>query len=212
VAFRTSATMSVQSTSTPQPFWGSWIASVVSGSLASPAGSPLTLTLGTACAAGNDATQLFQPNDPVWLIDPNGGNAEMCRIQGVGAGSGGQQAGGANNITLGIQNDYGNYVTRNPHVAGAFGTGTFIAYGGDVNNILLVYEDGGTGPWLYLGNQYNFTAAYRRIVKLPSASSGTQPSFFNATENFFGAPFRVSELWVFGSNAGDEYVPSLGIL
>ena len=202
MAFRTGAVMKVQSTSVPQPFWGSWISAVVTGSLAGSNTSPVTLTLGTACNAGNDASQLFIPGDPVWLIDPTGVNGEACRISGISG----------NNITLGPQNDNGNFVTRNPHVAGAYGTGTFILLGIDVNNLFIQFEDGSTGQWLYLGNQYNFTAAFKRIVKLSKVTTNTMPFNFNATENFFGSPIRISELWALGTSVGDLYNISLGIL
>jgi hypothetical protein len=202
MAFRTGGTMKVQSTTVPQPFWGSWISAVVVGSLTGPNTSPLTLTLGTACNAGNDATQLFGPGDPVWLIDPNGGNAEACRIQSVNA----------NNVVLGPQNDAGNFVTRLPHVAGAYGTGSFIILNSDVNNFFLQFEDGATGQWLYLGNAINMTAVFRRIVKLSKVAANSQPFNFNASENFFGSPFRISELWILGTTVGDLYNASLGVL
>ena len=202
MSFRTGAVTKVASTSVPQPFWGSWITAVTVGSLAGANTRPITLTLGTACNAGNDATQLFIPGDPVWLIDPNGTNGEACLISGISG----------NNITLGPQNDDKNYVTRNPHVAGAYGTGTFILLNIDVNNFFIQFEDGATGQWLYLGNQYNFTAAFKRIVKLSKVALNSQPFNFNATENFYGSPFRVSELWILGTNTSDTYSVSLGIL
>lgn len=202
MAFRTGAVMSVQSTSVPQPFWGSWISAIVTGSLRGANVQPITLTLGTQTSAGQDASNLFIPGDPVWLIDPNGANAEACRIQGISG----------NNVTLGPQNDYGNYVTRFPHVAGAFGTGTFISLGIDANNLFIQYEDGATGQWLYLGNQWNMTATFKRIVKLSKVTAASQPFNFNATENFFGSPFRLSELWILGTSVADLYNVSLGIL
>jgi hypothetical protein len=203
MAFRTGALTSVQSTTVAQPFWGSWITAVVSGTLASATTSPITLTLGTATTSGNDATNLFQPGDPVWLIDPTTGfHAEACRIQSIAT----------NNVTLGPQNDSGNYVTRFPHVAGVYGTGTFILLNSDINNFFFQYEDGGTGPFIYLGNRYNFSPTSGRITKLAKVAALSQPFYFNATENFFGSPFRVSELWILGSNVGDTYTPSLGVL
>jgi len=184
---------------TPQPLLGSWIAS--GAGITAPSKQPLVLTLGTACASGNDATQLFGYGDPVLLIDPNGANGENCRIQSVSS----------NTVTLGPQNDDQNWVTRNPHVAGAFGTGTFIMLAIDVNNIYLQTEDANAGAWFYIGNQYNFTAAFKRISKLAKVASGVQPYSYSASENFFGAPFRTSELWVLGTS-GDQWTPTLGVL
>lgn len=197
MAFRTAALMKLAGV-VPQPYIGSWI---TAGAVTAPSKVPLSITLGTACSTGNDATQLFLPGDPVLLIDPAGTNGENCRIQSISA----------NTVTLGPQNDDQNWVIRNPHVAGAFGTGTFIALAIDVNNIYFQTEDGNTGNWFYLGNQFNFTAAFKRINKLAKVTALTQPYSYSASENYFGNPFRTSELWVLGT-AGDQWTPNLGVV
>jgi hypothetical protein len=198
MAFETAALMKLAG-AVPQPLIGSWITAGVG--ITTPSRQPLTLTLGNACSAGNDAAQLFGLGDPVLLIDPNGANGENCRISAVSG----------NTVTLGPQNDDQNWVTRYPHVAGAFATGTFISLGIDVNNVYVQTEDGNTGAWFYIGSQYNFTAAFGRISKLAKVVAGVQPYSYSASENFFGAPFRASELWVLGT-AGDQWTPTLGVL
>lgn len=212
MSFRTGPVMKLQSTTQAQPLVGSWITAVVVGSLTGPNTSPVTVTLGTEGNAGNDATQIFQVGDPILLTDPNGANIENCVIQGVGAGTGNQQAGGANNIKIGVQNDNGNFATRFPHVVGAFGTGTFVSLAVQVNNFFVQYEDGGTGPFMYLGSAWNMTTVFRRIVKLAKVAAGTMPFNFSATETFFGAPINISEIWALAGTVGDLYDYSLGIL
>ncbi len=201
MAFRTGAVAIVQSTTVAQPLIGSWI-TASSAPMSGPIQTPITLTLGNATDNTFDATDFFRQGDPVWIIDPNGANAEKCRIQSVPVGS-------SNTVVLGVQNDFGNYSLRNPHVAGAFGTGSFIALGLMVNNFLLQFEDGATGTYLYLGNQYNMSAVFRRIFKLTKVAAATQPQYYSAAEGFFGAPFDPSELWVLGTTVGDLFNVSL---
>lgn len=201
MALRTGATSKVMSTVIPQPLIGSWI-SATNSPLNAKSRVPITVTLGTVSSVGNDATNFFAGGDQVLLIDPSGQNAENCRVQSVAG----------NTLTLGVQNDDGNFVIRNPHIAGAFGTGTFIALATDVNNVYVTFEDGSTGLWLYLGNQFNMTATFRRFGKLAQTPANTQPVAFNASENFYGAPFRVSEWWVLGTTVNDLYNYSMGIL
>jgi hypothetical protein len=196
MALRTSAVLSVQSTTVPQPLLGSWI----TAGIGAPATRPITLTLGTATSSGNDATNLFHPGDPAWIIDPNGANAEAVLISGVSG----------NTVTLGPQSSMdalggANPVTRSTHVSGAFGVGSFILLNFDVNNVYVSFEDGATGAWLYLGNAINMTATYRRFAKLAKVAAGTQPQAYGAAESSPGNPFRTSEFWVLGTNVGDLY-------
>jgi len=190
MALRTSAVLSVQSTTVPQPLLGSWI----TAGIGAPATRPITLT------PGNDATNLFHPGDPAWIIDPNGANAEAVLISGVSG----------NTVTLGPQSSMdalggANPVTRSTHVSGAFGVGSFILLNFDVNNVYVSFEDGATGAWLYLGNAINMTATYRRFAKLAKVAAGTQPQAYGAAESSPGNPFRTSEFWVLGTNVGDLY-------
>lgn len=209
MAWRTTSLMTIQGTSnvTPQPAWGSWITAVVSGTLAVPSSSPVTVTLGNATANGlnSDASGLFQPNTQAWLIDPNGANFETVYIGGVSG----------NNLTLNpkpnrpVNAPAPNFVIENPHVAGVIGTGTYILPKVNMNNILVIYEDGGTGPWLYLGNSPLMTTAKYRIYKIASVSAGTQPGYYSAAM-FSANPFDVSELFVLGPNS-DRYTVSLNV-
>ena len=201
MAFRAGAVAKVQSTTVAQPLIGSWI----TAGIGAPSRVPLTITLGTATDNNTDALDFFQVGDPVLLINPNGANAETCRIQSIASGAG-------NTVTLGPQNDNGNNVTRYSHVSGVFGTGTFIALATDNQNFYVQYEDGATGAWLYLGNQYNMTAIFHRFTKLAKVPAGVQPYSYSASENFFGAPFRMSEIWVLGTSVGDLFNVSLGVL
>lgn len=202
MAFRTSAVLSVQSTTVAQPLLGSWI----TAGIGAPSNHPITLTLGTATSSGNDATNLFRPGDPVWLVNADGSGAEAVAISGVSG----------NTVTLGPQTTMDaiggpNPVTRFAHASGAFGTGTFIALSWDANNVYVTYEDGATGAWLYLGNAYNMTATYRRIAKLAKVTGGTQPQSYSASMASPGNPFRVSEMWVLGTSVGDLYNVSLRV-
>ena len=55
------------------------------------------------------------------------------------------------------------------------------------------------------------TATFRRIVKLAKSATGSMPFNFGATENYFGNPFVMSELWVYGT-ATDLYNVSFAIV
>lgn len=204
MAFRTFGVFKVQSTSVPQPLVGSWISAGISGA----SNAPITLTLGTALNAGNDAAQIFNAGDHALLIDPSGSNAEDVYISSVSG----------NTVTLGYKTGYGagqpsgqGVVTEKAHISGVFATGTFIIPNGQANNLFVACEDGNTGTWFYIGNAYNMTAVFRRIVKLAKTASGTMPFNYGATENFFGNPFAMSELWAFGTS-GDQYNVSFAIV
>ena len=196
--------MAVAATNTPQPMFGSWVTAVSPATgFAGPSGVPLTLTLGTAAASGNDASQIFTAGEPAWLIDPNGANGEEVRIASVSG----------NTVTLGpktitTSKGYTYPFTENAHAVGVIGTGSLIFPKQMVNNFLVDLEDGGTGTFLYLGNAYNMTATFRRFYKVGKVASGAQPYFFNAAEYSPGNPIDISEIWVYGT-AGDEYSVSL---
>ena len=202
MGFRSFGTFKVASSTVAMPLLGSWITAGIAG----PSKVPLTLTLGSALNAGNDASQIFSPGDWAYLLNVDGSNGEPVLISAVSG----------NTVTLGNQTTHAepggaNPVTTLTHASGAFGTGTFIMLKLDVNNLVVQYEDGGTGPWLYIGNQWNMTAAFKRIVKLAKVTSGIQPYSWSATENSAGNPFNTVEMWVLGSTAGDLYVPSFCI-
>lgn len=197
MAFRTFATMKLQSSSVAQPLVGSWITAGLTG----PVAQPTVVTLGTACNAGNDATQLFYLTDEAWLINVDGSGTESVRISALFG----------NTLTIGLKNNglgaQGQGTgTINTHASGAFGTGTFIIPKTYVNNLLVAREDGQTGTWMYLGNAWNMTASYRRIFKLANVGSGSQPISYSASESYGGNPYDTSELWVFGT-ANDLYTP-----
>jgi hypothetical protein len=194
VAYRSSGVFKVAATNTPQPMFGSWITAVSpTGSLAGPTSAPIVLTLGTAQNSGNDAAQIFVPNEDVWLIDPNGANAEQCHVQSISA----------NTLTLGQKHATNlsglQPVTENAHAVGAIGTGTFIMPKQMVNNFLIDLEDGGSGTFFYLGNRYNMTNVLWRIYKLAKTTSGVQPQFYNPTMYSPGNPFDISELFIYGT-------------
>lgn len=213
MAFRTFARMKIQSTGVPQPLIGSWISlyNGATGAIPPQASAGSVLTLGTACNAGNDASQLFVNDDEVWLIDPNsstGANSEAVRVNTITG----------NTLvfmpsTRFAPNFIGNPFTVNSHVAGAFGStpgaGTFMLLNYDVNNIFVQPEDGNTAV-MYIGSQINFTANFRRIAKLFNVASGSQPIAYSATESSPGNPFRTSELWVIGT-ANDTYTVSFNV-
>jgi len=188
MAFRTFALFAIQSTNVPQPLAGSWIAS----GIGAPAQGPTVVTLGTMTTSGNDATNIFKVGDPARLIDPGGANDETVLITAVSG----------NTVTIG--NLQGNPATVKTHVSGAFNTGTFILPARLANNCFVAREDAGSGTWIYIGNDPNMTANFRRIVKLATVSAGTMPYNYGATESFGGNPFQMSELWVFGT-ATDGY-------
>lgn len=218
MAWLTSGLMAIAGTSntTPQPLWGSWVTAVVSGNFSVPSSSPLTLTLGSANASGgNDATQLFTRvcGQYVWLIDPGvafaGANAEKVFLQSVSG----------NNVVLGpkplrsASSPGGgtiNPVTEFGHVAGSIGTGTYILPAFDLNNLAVTYEDGGTGPWLYIGNSISMTTTTYRIWKLANTTAGSQPAYYSSAMFSPGNPFNASETWALGIN-GDKWSVSTNV-
>lgn len=200
---------------TPQPAWGSWVASVATGNnFGVPASSPLVLTLGNACVSGNDAAQLFSQfiGQYAYLIDPgypSTGNAEKVFIQSVSL----------NTLTLGPKpirsasvSGMGtiNPVTELGHVAGAIGTGSYILPAFDFNNGVITLEDGGTGAFLYIGNSMAMTTTSNRIWKLASTTTGSQPSFFSFGMFHPGNPFNMQEVWVVGT-AGDKWSVNINV-
>ena len=201
--FRSFGVFKLQSSTVPQPLVGSWITAGIGG----PSNAPLTLTLGTAMNAGNDATQIFQAGDHALLVDPSGANAEDVYISATSG----------NTVTLNPKANLGtgvsgmSPVTEKTHVSGVFGTGTFIILNNQANNLFVSFEDGATGSWLYIGNAFNMTAVFRRIVKLAKVASGNMPFNYGATMNFFGNPFAMSELWVLGT-LNDLYNVSFAIV
>ena len=203
MAFRVSPLMAIASSSYPQPAFGSWV--TAGTGFTAPSGVPLTLTLGTAAASGNDASQMFMQGEGAWLVDPNGTHAEEVRIKSILN----------NTVTLGpktltTSGGFSYPFTEYPHVAGVIGTGTYIIPKQMCNNILIVYEDNGTGPWLYIGKSCLFTATYMRIFKLPASASGIFPTYYDAAMFSPGNPFDLSELFVSGV-AGDQYTTSLNV-
>lgn len=207
MAFRTFAVFAIQTTNTPQPLCGSW----VTAGLGNPSNAPITLTLGAATTSGNDATNIFAVGSHALLINPPGSalgaNAEDVYI---GAVSG-------NTVTLNPKASLGTQpgglspVTELAHTSGVFNTGTFIIPNFHANNMFVAREDGGTGVWMYIGNNPSMTATFRRIVKLNNVGANVMPFNYSATENFFGAPFAVSEIYVMGT-AADQYNVSFCIL
>ncbi|HXN71547.1 MAG TPA: hypothetical protein VN861_03225 [Candidatus Acidoferrales bacterium] len=195
------STFTINTSNTPQPLFGSWV--TAGAGFTQPAGAPLTLTLGTALASGNDAS-MFQPGEPAWLIDPNGAHAETVRIQSISA----------NTVTLGNQTDSSyqgvNPVTRFAHAVGALGTGTFIMPKIECNNFLVDLEDGGAGAFLYIGCQYNMTATAYRIYKLAKTTAGNQPFYYSSAMYSPGNPVSIYQLFVMGTNP-DAYCLSLEI-
>jgi hypothetical protein len=195
MAFRTFATFKIQG-ATPQPLVGSW----VSAGLGNPVNSPIVLTLGTMTSAGNDAAQVFKAGDHALLVNVDGTNSEDVTVSAVLN----------NTLTLGYKTNLGtgtggrSPVTEYVHASGVAGTGTWIIPQVQANNLFVDLEDGGTGAWLYIGNAYNMSATFRRIVKLAKTSSGAMPFNYGASESFFGNPFSSSELWTLGT-ANDLY-------
>lgn len=200
MAFLTFSQFKIQSTTVAQPLLGSWITAGISA----PSMQPITVSLGSVSNTTGigDANGIFTVGDDVMLVDPGGLNIEHARISGLGF----------NTVTLGAMAvGATNPVTRKTHVSGAFGTGTFILPHKDVNNISVSFEDGATGSWLYVGNQWNMTATYRRISKLAKVASNAMPNVWTATENSPGNPFRTSELWTLGTSTNDLYNVTLEV-
>jgi hypothetical protein len=180
---RTFASMAIQSSTVPQPLVGSW----ATAGLGAASTIPIVVTLGTQTVTPNvDATSIFTVGDHALLIDPAGTNVEDVFISAVAA----------NTVTIGVQNQTG-VATRFAHASGAFGTGCFISLKAAFNNLYLQIEDGDTGPF-YLGNAFNMTATFRRIVKIRAVAAGAQAIDFGSTMGFGGNPYDLSELWALG--------------
>jgi hypothetical protein len=206
MALLTFPRFAVKSTSVAQPLIGSYITAGISG----PSNVPLTLTLGDLTAglgggSGQYDAQVFIPGSQALLIDPGGTNVEVVTVASLLAGS-------LNQIILGPKTvGTGNPVTEKSHVSGVFGTGTWILLHTEFNSVYVQPEDGNAGTYLYIGNQYNMTAVYKRAVKLAKVTSGSQPNDWSITENSPGNPFVSSELWVLGGtgNNFDSYITTL---
>lgn len=204
MSFRTFGSLKIQSTTIPQPLIGSWI----QAGIGAPSNVPFPVTLGVAASGSGftDAQVLFRAGDPVWLVDPNGKNAEPAIVASVAGAV-------TNQITLGVQQSSGggkdNPVTINPHVNGPLGIGTFILLKHEVNNVYVQMEDNTSGAFSYIGDYYAMTSTYRRIVKLAKVASGSQPLAWSAAENFGGNALDTSELWILGGsgNSNDGYTP-----
>jgi hypothetical protein len=203
--FRPTPLLALRGSDIPQPAFGSWI-TASTGTITQPAGAPITFTLGNACVSGNDAALMFKAGEPAWLVDPNGANGEEVRIASVLN----------NTVTLGPKTITNakttNPFTENPHVAGALGTGTYILPKQETNNVLIVYEDGSAGPWLYIGSGPLFTVATPQLIiyKIGFATTGTQPPYWNAGQFSPGNPIESSELFVAGTTS-DTYFTVLSI-
>lgn len=212
MAFRTSGLFTIATTNTPQPLFGSWVTAVAPASgFAQAAGAPLTLTLGTAQASGNDGSQIFTAGEQAWLVDPSGTNkggvnGETVTIAKVSG----------NTLILGPKTSVpsnglpGPVFTENPHAVGGIGVGSYIIPKQMLNNLLIDFEDGGTGNFLYLGNSSLMTAVLYRFYKLAKVAANTQPYFYQASMTSPGNPYDLSELYVYGTS-GDEYCVSINV-
>jgi len=212
MAYRTSGVFQISQANVVQPLFGSWVTAVSPASgFAGPAGAALTLTLGTAQNSGNDAAQIFLPGERAWLVDPSatkfgGVHGEDVMIASILN----------NTVTLGpktlVSRSTNSYVfTENSHVAGALGVGSYLIPKLLINNFLVQYEDGGTGPFLYLGNSMLMTDVLYRFFKIGTVSLNDQPGYYNAGMFSPGNPFDVSELWTYCAHQGDKYSVSLNI-
>jgi hypothetical protein len=208
------STLKLAATNTPQPMLGSWVTAATGSFATAPAGSPVTLTLGTASVSGNDAANIFIPGEPAWLQVPSGaaapyisGSGETVLIKSVSG----------NTVTLGNQTDISaqggpNPVTRasGGYPVGALGTGAYLFPKQMSNNFLVVFEDGGTGTFLYIGCDYRMTATAYRVFKLAKTATGVQPAYYSSAMFSPGNPFDISELFVFGT-ANDVFNVSVVI-
>ena len=207
MAFRPSPLLTLRSAGV-QPAFGSWVTAVSpTPGFAQAAYAPLTLTLGNAASSGNDASQMFKAGEDAWLINVDGSGAEQVRIAKVTN----------NTVILGPKTGISTTGRTNPftefaHAAGAIGTGTFILPKQMTNNVLVTYQDGSAGPWLYIGSSPLFTVApnYLVIYKIAFAIAGTQPPYWNAGLFSPGNPIDSSELFVLGTT-GDQYFTTLAI-
>lgn len=196
----------IMGVSAPQPLIGSFI----TAGIGSPVnGIPTTITLGNLSeSSGQNDTQIFTPGSWAVLIDPNGANVEEVIVQKIITGA------VVNQLVLGPKTSVtpggiGNPVTENPHVSGVFGVGTWILPKLDYNSILVQPEDGNAANFLFIGNTFNFTATYKRIIKLAKVASGSQPNVWTNTCSSPGNPLISSELWILGATIGDAYTVSL---
>lgn len=195
--FRTFAEFALQSSSVPQPLVGSWI----TAGIGAASKVPINVTLGTQTVSPNvDATAVFKAGEHALLVDPAGTNVEDVAITAILS---------ADRVTIGLQNQT-NVATRFAHASGVFGTGCFILPHILFNNLYVQPEDGNTGA-LYVGNAFNMTATFRRIVKLWFVGTGAQPVDFGSTMGMAGNPFDLSELWALGTS-GDKYTVALPVL
>ena len=213
MAYRTSGVFKIAAANTAQPLFGSWVTAVSPATgFNQPATAPLTLTLGTAQNSGNDASQIFVQGEDAWLVDPSnsnpgGLNGETVKIAKISG----------NTVILGpktLQPSTGQTAapfTENAHKVGGIGVGSYIIPKQMLNNYLVQYEPGGTGPWLYLGNYQGMTGSLWRFYKLAITSAGVQPYFYNASMTSPGNPYDLSELYVYCANAGDQYNVSLNV-
>jgi len=204
---RTFPLLHVQSTTVAQPLAGTWI----TAGIGAPSNYPLTLTLGSAAAgSGYNDSLIFQPGDPVLLIEPNGTNFEIATVGSIG--------GIANTLTLipgnGAPAGNTNPVTQFKHTSGAFGTGTFIMLGIDANSVFVQPADNNAGTYMYFGTAYNMTATFRCIMELPKVATGQNPYFFSSSILPGINPIRANELWVLGGsgNSSDAYRLSYSVL
>ena len=205
--FRPTPLCTLRSSSHPQPAFGSWITAVSPATgLLQPASAPLTLTLGNAASSGNDASQMFKPGEGAWLINVDGSGGEEVRIASVSG----------NTVTLGPKTNnsskIANPYTESAHAAGALGTGTYILPKQMTNNVIIIYADGGAGPWLYIGSSplFTITPYFLVIYKLAFFITGTQPAYWNAGMFSPGNPIDASELFVAGTS-GDQFSTVLAI-
>jgi hypothetical protein len=80
-----------------------------------------------------------------------------------------------------------------------------------LNNIIIVMEDGDTGPFLYVGKSCLFTTTYMRLYKIAAVGSGGQPSYWDANMLSPGNPFDLSEIYIRGT-AGDKFTTSICVV
>jgi hypothetical protein len=201
----------VQSASIAQPLIGSFI---TAGIGTPTAGIPLTITLGNLSEnSGQYDNQIFTPGSWAVLIDPTGVNMEEVLIQSIVTGA---SLSLANQLVLGPKTNVtakgvSNPVTENPHVSGGLGVGTWILPKIDFNSILVQPEDGNAGAFIFIGNGYNMTANYKRIIKLAKVAASSQPNAWTNTCSSSGNALISSELWVLASAGGqnDAYTVSL---
>jgi len=198
------STFTLASTSQPQPLLGSWI---TAGAITTPTGVPTVVTLGNAFTAGTNDAAMFVQGEPALLVDPNGANMETVRIASVNIAG--------NTVTLGNSSEHTavggpNPVTRKSHVAGVIGTGTWIMPKQMANNFLVMYEDGGTGTFMYIGCSWKMTATAYRVFKMGKTTTGTPPYYYNSAMFSPGNPFDLSEVFIFGTS-GDIYSVSVAI-